>query len=83
MIKEASDSVLLMDSVLYGEAYEINSRLRWIDYNTGREEGLQQGMQNANRNTARNLLLSDVSKDVIARSTGLSLEEIDELAMGL
>ena len=77
MIREASASVLSMDGALYSEVHELNMLFRQIDYDTA----LAEGMQNANRNTARNLLLSDVSKDVIARSTGLSLEEIDKLAM--
>jgi predicted transposase YdaD len=42
----------------------------------GREEGLREGMEKGRFDMARNLLSFGVSPDVIAQSSGLSMEDI-------
>lgn len=45
----------------------------------GREEGREEGVELANRNNARRLKELGVSYEIIAASTGLSLEDIEKL----
>ena len=62
-------------------------KLALMDYNTemrsareeGRQEGRQEGIASANLKTARALKSEGISSAIIARTTGLSLEEIEKL----
>ncbi|HEL2576908.1 TPA: hypothetical protein TZ704_002108, partial [Streptococcus suis] len=45
----------------------------------GREEGREEGQQQASYSIARNLLSANLSPELIAQSTGLSLSQIHEL----
>ena len=45
----------------------------------GMEKGLQQGIQQAKNETAQNLKNNGVSIEIIAKCTGLSLEEVEAL----
>ena len=58
-------------------------KLALMDYNTemrsAREEGRQEGIASANLKTARALKSEGISSAIIARTTGLSLEEIEKL----
>ena len=53
-------------------------------YNTGKEDGYKQGEERgrteAKLEAARNLLMENVTEDVIARCTGLPLETVQKLA---
>ncbi|MDW8742857.1 hypothetical protein Q7W37_07405 [Streptococcus suis] len=54
---------------------EVNhSRIYWA-----REEGREEGQQQASFSIARNLLSANLSPELIAQSTGLSLSQIHEL----
>jgi predicted transposase/invertase (TIGR01784 family) len=46
----------------------------------GRKEGREEGMQEARLVMARNLLQNNVSAEIIAVSSGLSLDEVKRLA---
>ena len=45
----------------------------------GRIEGLAEGARNAKFETARNLLKKNISAEIIAECTGLSLAEVNKL----
>ena len=45
----------------------------------GMEKGMAEGMEKGIILTARNLKQADISKEIIAQTTGLSTEEIDQL----
>ena len=49
-------------------------------YNKGKEEGVIEGKQEKAVEDARNLLTEGIAPDVIARCTGLPLEEVNKLA---
>ena len=54
---------------------EVNySRIYWA-----REEGREEGQQQASYSIARNLLSANLSPELIAQSTGLSLSQIHDL----
>jgi predicted transposase/invertase (TIGR01784 family) len=46
----------------------------------GRKEGIQQGIQQANIDNARNMLKDGINREMIKKYTGLSDNELDELA---
>lgn len=54
-----------------------------IDYNSGmrkaKDEGRKEGRKEGRVETARNLLSMNLSRDQIAKATGLTVEEIDGL----
>ena len=54
-----------------------------IGLERGRKEGITVGEKRAKLEAARNLLKENVSEDVIARCTGLPLENVHELAAEL
>ncbi|MDR3333007.1 MAG: hypothetical protein LBT08_10315 [Synergistaceae bacterium] len=45
----------------------------------GREQGREQGIEQGKREVAKNFLADGVSPDVVARNTGLSIDEILDL----
>ena len=45
-----------------------------------RREGKREGYEQAKLDDARNMLLENISEDVIARCTGLPLEKVQQLA---
>ncbi|NQM39371.1 hypothetical protein HO409_10970 [Streptococcus suis] len=62
---------------------EVNySRIYWAreeGREEGRAEGREEGQQQASYSIARNLLSANLSPELIAQSTGLSLSQIHEL----
>ena len=45
----------------------------------GREEGIEKGREEGIEKVARNLLRNGISSDIIAKSTGLSMDKIRAL----
>ena len=62
-------------------ARETMKLIKQMDFNTGREEGKLEGKLEGILATARNLLGLNAERDFIVKSTGLSPEEIDALAL--
>jgi predicted transposase/invertase (TIGR01784 family) len=54
------------------------------DYDTDiavqREEAFNEGAEQAKLETARNMLKNDISLEIVAQCTGLSLEKVKELS---
>jgi len=63
------------------EEAEIRGHMRGLEQGReeGREEGREQGRQEANTEAARKFKLLGVDVDIIAKATGLAIEEIKEL----
>ena len=55
-------------------------RQRAYDRQAGKDEGRLEGQHNARIESAENFIKEGVSLEVISRCTGLSLEEVEELA---
>ena len=55
-------------------------RQRAYDRQAGMEAGLAEGRHDARIESAENFIKEGVSLEVISRCTGLSLEEVEELA---
>ena len=49
-------------------------------YNEGKTDGMTAGKQEKAVETARNFLMESVNPEIIARCTGLPLEEVNKLA---
>ena len=93
MNRELIDYLLTVDSEFFTEDYRIRSFRRWMDYRIGFIHGLEEGkaigkqvvIQENKYKTkmehVRNLLSMNEEREIIVRMTGLSLEEIDALAM--
>jgi predicted transposase/invertase (TIGR01784 family) len=63
------------------------TRRKYMTYTTriaeakseAREEGIRQGAQQAKIETAKSMILRNISIDIVAECTGLSLEEIEKM----
>ena len=86
-IKEAANTMELIMTNPSQRQLLWERKLALMDYNTemrsareeGRQEGRQEGIASANLKTARALKSEGISSAIIARTTGLSLEEIEKL----
>ena len=58
-------------------------RMETYKYEEGFEDGEQNGRQNKAIETATNLIKEKISPEIIARSVGLPLEEVQKLAENL
>lgn len=73
-------SGMLFKELTMEEFVEIRAREAYGDGKIeGRQEGLTEGEQNAQRKIAKNLKKSGLPIDVIAKNTGLTLDEIENL----
>ena len=57
---------------------EINSA-RLDGYDAGKAEGLEEGAKAKEKEIAKNLLKKGVTPEIVSESTGLSIEELEEL----
>ena len=71
---------------LYWNDYVVKARERQAKedgFNDGFDNGKDIGYNERNYEVARNLILNDVSTNIIVKSTGLSLKEINKLKKSL
>ena len=72
--KDMQASALLREIELHDEA-----SLRAEGFSAGLEQGIEQGIEQRNIEIAKNLLNQKIDINIISKTTGLSIDKINEL----
>lgn len=86
-IREAKDELIkISNDKKQRELYEMRAKTlkdKVSALNEAERKGIEQGIQEATRKTALNLLKMGMRKEMISQATGLSIEQIKEIARNL